>query len=363
MNPRYRLNRGETIIMAALNADKSFSLHPGDIINDASVWTGKDFPVARAWTRPLEPAMLVEIDSAMRHVMTLDIRPETITPEVFPLPRTAALLASIHDNLEHGPGFAVLSDFPVDHYSEEEIRYAYCGLCSHLGAITLQNREGEYILEVMDKGKGFNQQARGYHSAAHLDFHNDGTNTVVLLCMETAIKCGRSMLVSGPAVYNRVVREHPEYLDILHRGFYHHRRDQREANDAPVTAYRTPVFGFYNGLFHIAYTKPSILFCEAEGVEIRAEERAALDFLESVIERPEMQLSMELRRGDMQFVNNFLLLHARTHYRDAPERKRRLLRLWLDDENSIRLGPGKMDWYMPEHSRFTRTGGIAALEH
>ena len=36
-------------------------------------------------------------------------------------------------------------------------------------------------------------------------------------------------------------------------------------------------------------------------------------------------------------------------------------RLWLDDENSARLGPGKMDWYMPEVSRFTQLGGLEAL--
>ena len=71
--------------------------------------------------------------------------------------------------------------------------------------------------------------------------------------------------------------------------------------------------------------------------------------------------AMELRKGDIQFVNNFLILHSRTGYRDSPERTRKLLRLWLDDENSQRIGPGKMDWYLPEHSRFTRIGGIASL--
>jgi hypothetical protein len=71
---------------------------------------------------------------------------------------------------------------------------------------------------------------------------------------------------------------------------------------------------------------------------------------------------MELRRGDLQFVNNFLVLHARTSYTDSVKHRRRLLRLWLDDENSQRLGPGKMDWYLPEHSRFTLTGGISGLE-
>jgi len=38
-----------------------------------------------------------------------------------------------------------------------------------------------------------------------------------------------------------------------------------------------------------------------------------------------------MERGDLQLLNNRLLLHARTAYQDhpEPERKRHLLRLWL----------------------------------
>ena len=62
-----------------------------------------------------------------------------------------------------------------------------------------------------------------------------------------------------------------------------------------------------------------------------------------------------------RFDEEMLVLHARTEYRDAPGQRRKLLRLWLDDESSRRLGPGKMDWYLPEHSRFTRLGGLETL--
>ncbi|MDX1434972.1 MAG: TauD/TfdA family dioxygenase [Gammaproteobacteria bacterium] len=336
---------------------------PGRIIDDATVWSGRDYPDDRSWVRPLDDAMRAEIVAAMGAARERGIKPTRVTEADFPLERTRALLAEIHRALECGPGFAMLSGFPLDGLDEDEVRLAYCGLCSHLGTITLQNREGEYLLEVTDKGKGYDRQSRGYHSSAHLDFHNDGTNTVTLLCVETAAEGGESMLVSGPAVYNAFVRERPELLDVLHRGFHHHRRDQRAPGEAPVTPYRTPVFGFRDGLFHLAYTGPSIRFCEDEGIEITARERAALDHLESILARPEMPVSMALRRGDLQLVNNFLVLHARTAYRDSPTRRRRLLRLWLDDEESARLGPGKMDWYLPGQSRFTRMGGIATLEH
>lgn len=337
-------------------------LTPGDPIDDATAWTAADFPPDRSWMKPFSPAMLDEIDAALRQATARGIAPKDMTPADFPLDTTGPLLQAIHRDLECGPGFAVLSGFPVDAYSREDLVVAYCGLCSHLGRITLQNREGEYILDVTDKGKAYDRQSRGYHSTAHLDFHNDGSNTVVLLCKETALEGGESMLVSGPAIYNEIVRNYPEHLAPLLRGFHHHRRDQREPGEAAVTPYRTPVFGFFNGLFHMAYAGPSIFFCEDEGVTITDQEKAALDCFVSVVERPEMRVSMDLRKGDMQFVNNYLILHSRTAYRDSPDRRRHLVRLWLDDVASARLGPGKMDWYLPEHSRFTLEGGLAALE-
>lgn len=337
------------------------ALVPGQLIDDATVWGAADYPDDRSWVHDLDDAMRDEIVAAARHAIARGLAAKDLRAADFPLPRTAALLARLYREVECGPGFAMLSGFPLDGLGEDEIRTAYCGLCSHLGTITVQNRDREFILEVTDKGKGFGIQSRGYHSTAHLDFHNDGTNTVTLLCTETAAEGGQSKLLSAAAVYNAVVREHPEFLPLLHRGFYHHRRDQRLAGEAAVTAYRSPVFGFFNGLLHAAYTDSSIRFCESEGVTFTAEETAALDFVKSVTQREALHVTMWLEKGDIQFVNNYLVLHARTAYTDGPGHRRRLLRLWLDDPHSARLGPGKMDWYMPEHSRFTLEGGIAGL--
>jgi alpha-ketoglutarate-dependent taurine dioxygenase len=40
---------------------------------------------------------------------------------------------------------------------------------------------------------------------------------------------------------------------------------------------------------------------------------------------------MDLREGDMQFLNNHVVLHSRTAFEDYPEeeRRRHLLRLWI----------------------------------
>ena len=57
----------------------------------------------------------------------------------------------------------------------------------------------------------------------------------------------------------------------------------------------------------------------------------ALDAVAELCKDPTFRLDMKLERGDMQFVNNYCVLHSRTAYEDHQEegRKRHLLRLWL----------------------------------
>jgi hypothetical protein len=329
----------------------------GRAIDDATVWGRDDFPDDRSWVRPLPAGLLADIDAALPALRARRLDPRDITAADFPLPSSAAFLAAIDRAIEAGPGFALLSGFPIDRYGYDDIVLAYCGVMAHFGQIAIQSRAGEFVVDVSDKGRALGPGARGHYGRDALPFHADGANAVSLLTLKTAPAGGRSLLVSGAAIYNAVLKEHPEHLPVLYRGFHHHRREERGPDDPKVTPWRTPVFAFYGDQFHIVYVRPSIDYCEAEGVVITAAERAAMDCVDAVIARPDMQVSMALRPGDLQIVNNFLVLHSRTAYEDGPADRRHLVRLWLDNPRSRRNGPGKMDWYMPEHSRFLRTRG------
>jgi hypothetical protein len=50
---------------------------------------------------------------------------------------------------------------------------------------------------------------------------------------------------------------------------------------------------------------------------------------------------MDLEPGDLQLLNSYVTLHDRTAYDDydEPERKRHMLRLWLDVPNRRPLAP------------------------
>jgi Taurine catabolism dioxygenase TauD, TfdA family len=71
----------------------------------------------------------------------------------------------------------------------------------------------------------------------------------------------------------------------------------------------------------------------AAGRPMDAAELAVLDRFEEVTKRPELMLEFTLQPGEMYFINNYTILHARTAFDDGDaeeDRRRHLLRLWLD---------------------------------
>jgi len=61
------------------------------------------------------------------------------------------------------------------------------------------------------------------------------------------------------------------------------------------------------------------------------EQLAAMDLIETIANDPAFHVEMDFRPGDIQLLNNSVILHAREAYEDDPDpaRRRRLLRLWL----------------------------------
>lgn len=67
----------------------------------------------------------------------------------------------------------------------------------------------------------------------------------------------------------------------------------------------------------------------AEVGPLATERARALDRYDAIGNDPEVRLDMALAPGDVQLLSNHTVVHARTAYREHPDRKRHLLRLWL----------------------------------
>jgi hypothetical protein len=72
----------------------------------------------------------------------------------------------------------------------------------------------------------------------------------------------------------------------------------------------------------------------ALGLPLTEQELAAMDLFDEVAKAPEHRLAFFLERGDMLVINNYTVMHARTKFVEhpEPERRRHLIRLWLDAE-------------------------------
>ena len=322
----------------------------GTPINDASVWRDKEFGGRESWTRNLTPAMIDEVRAAIPRVGKTP--PHQIRAADHPLPGLAGLLALVHDDLENGRGFAVLAGWPVDDFSHDDTMAAYYMMAAQVGGIVVQNYEGQSVVDVIDEEIPYSHLSRGYRSTKRLLFHSDGAGLTALLCLDVAARGGVSPLVSATTLFNTIRAERPDDLPLLERGFYHHRRRQHDPGEHPLSVKPIPVFDFHGGYLHCCYNRNPIDWVEKEGMELPAEEVAVLDHVDALAARTELQAVMEMQKGDMQFVNNFTILHSRTEYHDDADHRRHLVRLWMEDPRSKRLGESLLDLYVPGTSRF-----------
>ncbi len=324
------------------------------LIDENNVWVAGDLGGRDSWTHGFTPAM---VDAVMDAVRAGGETPHhRIDAEIFSLPSMADFLAAAHDDLENGRGFAVLAGWPVDDFSYADNVAAFCVIAAHIGAIVVQNYEGQSVVDVIDENVAYSHLSRGYRGNKRLPFHTDGADLTALLCLGVSAAGGGSLLVSAATLFNTVLDEHPEYLDILSRGFYHHRRRQHDEGENPLSANRIPVFAFHNGYLHCCYNRNPIDWVEKEGKTLSGREIKVLDYFDAVLARPELQARLQIQKGDMQFLNNFTILHSRTPYRDDAGHRRHLVRLWLEDPASKRLGESLLDLYVPGASRFHAAG-------
>lgn len=323
-------------------------------IDENTVWTARDLAGRKSWTRDFTPAMIDAVTRAVRAGGETPHHP--IDARKFPLPSMAEFLTAAHDDLENGRGFAVLAGWPVDDFSHAENVAAFCVIAAHIGAIVVQNYEGQSVVDVIDEKVAYSHLSRGYRSNKRLPFHTDGADLTALLCLGVSADGGGTLLVSATTVFNTVLDEHPEYLDILSRGFFHHRRRQHDEGENPLSANRIPVFAFHDGYLHCCYNRNPIDWVEKEGLKLTDREIEVLDYFDSVLGRPELQARLQFQKGDMQFCNNFTILHSRAPYRDDADHRRHLVRLWLEDRSSKRRGESLLDLYVPGASRFHAAG-------
>ena len=313
------------------------------------VWTGDQLAGSSDWLFVLTAAMTEEIDAALAAFKRRGIAWSQMRRDDFKIPQTAELLGEIATILEEGCGLAKLSGLQVARYAEEDLRAIWYGIGLHLGTPVSQSHAGLRMKTIRDEGAEVGQvygemrQGDGpsflsaYARAVSngpLRFHTDRTDVVGLLCIDQASAGGLSKIASTVAVHNEILRRRPDLLEVLYRPYPRSRLGEEKGGGEMV--YMLPIFGLCDGRFTSHYSRTYIEAAQKldHVPRLTAQQMEAIDLLAEVAEA--LCYRMHFQPGDMQFLNNHVIYHARDAFADdaAAGRSRRLLRLWLAVPNS-----------------------------
>lgn len=321
-------------------------------ITDASAWRGPELARDRSWIWCLDDAEIAEIDAALAVVKRRGLPAGEFTREDFPLERLAARLGRALAELEEGRGFVLLRGLPVTRYDEPDLLRIYWGMGVWLGepmpqraVLNLSGIRDDLIAHVTDQGHDISgRNVHGSATRAEQLPHVDPADVVGLLCVRPAKSGGLSRIASAATVYNELLARHPQYLEILYRGFRLDLRGEvREGVDAEVTCEPVPVFSYHRGKLSINFNARMIRTGQEKlGRPLEGIERDAVDAVVALARDPAIRLDMDFRPGDIQLLNNYAILHYRSAWEDHedPARRRLLFRLWLNVPNARELAPG-----------------------
>ena len=121
-----------------------------------------------------------------------------------------------------------------------------------------------------------------------------------------------------------------------------------------------PIFNRHADRLFVRYIRPYIERRAATTMHrARRTPREAMDRVDAMCADPQYHVAMTMQPGDMQFVNNYHVLHARHAYEDdrPAGRIRHLKRLWLetdvlaDGEKPSGSASGRTDSYWSSKGR------------
>jgi hypothetical protein len=318
---------------------------PRPPVEGPSAWIGADMRKREAeWSHRLSPTEIAEIEAALSAVQARGLDIAEIRRDDFPLPTLGPVLERMRDEVLGGRGFALLRGMPVEGRPIEESATAYWGVGTYFGSARSQNAKGHLLGHVYDLGIGLsatNPNLRSYATAERQSFHIDRCDVVALLCLRRAKSGGLSTIVSSMSVHNQMAARRPDLLARLFQPFPVDRRGEVPEGKAPF--YEAPVFNEYAGQLSVLYSRLHINSAQRfpKARRLAPEDIEALEMLGDLANDPELRLDMNFMPGDIQFLHNHTILHARSAYEDWPEeeRKRHLLRLWLAPPGARPLPP------------------------
>src|SRR5215467_7290545 len=314
---------------------------PMQPVADPADWSPESLEDVANWSYRISDRDADELAAGVASVRRAGVAIVDIKRESFPLSTFGDVLTDVRRELLDGRGIVMMQNFPLDRFDREEAAITYVGLGAWLGESMSQNKLGHILGHVKDLGGDYSDpHTRGYMTNAEMRFHTDACDYVGLLCLNPSKSGGESRIASSVTVHNRMLERRPELVKVLTEDFYRSRSGEASPGELPY--FKQPVFSFTSGYFSATGVGAAIDKAQdLPGVPMfTPAQQEAVEVYRQTVE--ECALDIDFQGGDIQFLNNFVMLHTHREYEDWPEehRKRHLLRLWICDPNG-RLIPSE----------------------
>lgn len=299
-------------------------------IGGPAAWRGSQIAELQEWRLELDRAESDELLTTLTRARSLDRPLREISVGDFALPTLAERFAAALEDVVDGRGFVLVRGLPIEDLCQADVELLLWGIGLHFGRPIHQKNVDDLLVRIADQGVDPNHPlTRGFQTSTSLDYHCDSSDIVGLLCVRPAKAGGVSTIVSSVAVHDDLVGIAPELAELLHQQWWH---DRKTGNDLD-SFFQCSVFAERDGRLFAHYGRSYMESASRHPdiPELSSERVRALDALDALLNSPEYALNMDFRVGDLQLLNNYRVMHARTDYQDhpEPERKRELIRLWL----------------------------------
>ena len=302
-----------------------------NLVRDKSIWARADLKSDKSWHYRLTQRDLSDLESAVRAVN--DRAVGEISKNNFTLSEFRRSLEFVHDYAENDRGVFLIRGLPVEDKSYEDLARMLVGIAAHFGPLLVQDVEGTLVLKIENTGLDYGDIAVvGGQTSANLTPHCDSGDLTLLCCVRPADRGGITYFVSSSTIFSEIVKEHPEYLDLLSKGFHYNIRDRGPPGSwSNVTRHRVPVFLNDGGKIRCRYNLKAILTAEEWGLTapLSGAEREAVKFVAKIAERDDLRYGLKLKAGDLLILNTHATLHYRSSFTDRMSR-RLLLRAWVN---------------------------------
>ena len=307
-------------------------------IDHPMAWRGQDFAGKETVAFDLGRRQVEALEELLGRIEAAGTDLAGITAADCRHPALDAPLERLFQEIQHGRGIAIVRGFPVERHSVEQIGKMFWAFGTHLGIGLSQSALGDRLGYVRDETPpGQPQSARGYISRRELSLHNDLAHIVGLMCVRQGKGGGLSQYASGLAIHNAVLAERPDLLEVYYEGFPYHRRGEQPADQPEITPYNVPVFSQVDGQVSVFFVpEVAAVALRDQGRDFTPQQIDAIDFYRTTAKR--LQFETRLEPGEASILNNLTVHHARSEFEDwdEPEKKRLMMRLWLDAERDVR---------------------------